>query len=250
MFPPMTARRTRFDLDLVLLVSWCNLAAAQELIVDQHCDLGLPQFFRNSAENLGPPWGQEFNPTLPFLRYADLFVDPGGGTITFLVNIRRATVDGQIVGTSSAVSVTGSSTAVAHAEFPVDVVLIPGQSYVLEPVPLAGTVLTIGFFDASGPTNCASGRFILSGTPMNGLELWFREGVIAAPPLVSVAMTSSNNLVLSWPDSSVKFVLQQRANLDHDTWLDLTNAPMLLSNRDQVHLPLNSGNQFFRLFHR
>jgi photosystem II stability/assembly factor-like uncharacterized protein len=56
------------------------------------------------------------------------------------------------------------------------------------------------------------------------------------------------NLNLSWIVPSTNFVLQQNADLT-TSWNTLTNTPILnLTNlQDQITLPLNNGNNFYRL---
>ena len=67
-------------------------------------------------------------------------------------------------------------------------------------------------------------------------------------PQLSISLTNPNACAISWSAPPVNnFVLQQNADLATTNWADVTNAPVLVSNRNQVVLSPAPGNTFFRL---
>jgi len=68
-----------------------------------------------------------------------------------------------------------------------------------------------------------------------------------AAPLLSIALSSINSVVISWPSPSTGFVLQQNADLTTTNW---TNSGFLVNDNGTTKSVTNSpptGNLFFRL---
>jgi hypothetical protein len=69
-----------------------------------------------------------------------------------------------------------------------------------------------------------------------------------APTLQArLAFTSTNTVVLSWPVFATPVVLQESANLSATNWTAVTNAPIVIGQRNQVVLTRSPGNRFYRL---
>jgi len=67
------------------------------------------------------------------------------------------------------------------------------------------------------------------------------------PPCLAAASTPTNTLVLTWPNPTPGFVLQQNAGFHATNWTSTTNLPAVVGNTLQVILAHPPGNQFYRL---
>jgi hypothetical protein len=77
-------------------------------------------------------------------------------------------------------------------------------------------------------------------------------GIIAAvqmpgSPLLSVSLTTTNTVLISWPYPSTGFSLQQNPALGTVNWTAVTNTPVLAGEQWQIVVPPQAGNKFFRL---
>jgi hypothetical protein len=69
-----------------------------------------------------------------------------------------------------------------------------------------------------------------------------------AEPQLSMQMTSTNTVVLTWPASAmITYSLQRSASLSTPSWVTLTNVPAVVNSQNQVTLPAPPGPSFFRL---
>jgi len=101
---------------------------------------------------------------------------------------------------------------------------------------------TIGQPDAG---TMSGGNYTLDG------GFW---GIVAAmqmpgePPL-HILRTTTNTIVLSWPNPSTGFQLQQTAVLNGPatSWADVTQTPVVANGNKEVILPFAPGNHSFRL---
>ena len=99
---------------------------------------------------------------------------------------------------------------------------------------------TIGQPDAGRMTG---GNFTLDG------GFW---GVIAAvqtpgAPLLAIERTATNSVIVSWPDPSAGFELQQNPDLNPTNWVKAATLPTVVGGQKQVVVPLPEGNRFYRL---
>jgi hypothetical protein len=77
-------------------------------------------------------------------------------------------------------------------------------------------------------------------------------GVFAAvqmpgAPLLSVSLTTTNTVLVSWPYPSTGFSLQQNGVLGTTNWVNESNPPVQVGQQWQLIVPPQSGNRFFRL---
>jgi hypothetical protein len=67
------------------------------------------------------------------------------------------------------------------------------------------------------------------------------------PPRLVVAVTPTNTVVLSWPNPTPGFVLQQNTTLGATNWTSVTNSPAVVGDTLQVIIAKSVGEQFYRL---
>ena len=130
------------------------------------------------------PVGQEFRPTDHSLDTVDLLMNSqSSSTGQARVRIRRSTITGPVLGTSTlfALSPPASPLTLARFRFLQPVALVPGDRYVLEVEHVVGSRLGV-FLTPGSPYS--RGRAIQSGIPQSGSDLWFRTGRLR---VVSVA---------------------------------------------------------------
>jgi hypothetical protein len=77
-------------------------------------------------------------------------------------------------------------------------------------------------------------------------------GLIAAvqtpgAPFLSVSVTTTNTVLLSWPYPSTGFGLQQNGAVGTTNWVGVTNVPAQVGQQLQVQLQRPAGNRFYRL---
>ena len=112
-----------------------------------------------------------------------------------------------------------------------------------------GGTSTGGVFSVSGTIgqpdagHMSGGNFTVDG------GFWGIIGSIQTPgsPLLSVFVTSTNTVVLSWPAPSTGFSLQQNSNLSTTNWSTVTNTVDNVGGNNQVRIAPPIGNRFYRL---
>ena len=72
--------------------------------------------------------------------------------------------------------------------------------------------------------------------------------VTGSTPLLSIASTSSNSLVISWPSQATSYVLQQNSNPGTANWEDVTNEVSVMGAANRVIVSPATGACFFRLY--
>ena len=107
-------------------------------------------------------------------------------------------------------------------------------------------------FPNGGMTGSLSGGVITlnwaGGDVTNGVSLQAVFNVnVPASPLLSIQLTSTNAVVISWPASSIGFSLQQSSILNPANWVNVTNTPVVTNGLNQVMVPPLTGRQFYRL---
>jgi hypothetical protein len=100
---------------------------------------------------------------------------------------------------------------------------------------------TIGQHDAN--VLMGGGNYSLTG------GFWSLIAAVQTPgaPLLSVAFSTSNAVVISWPYPSPGFGLEQNAALGTANWIAVTATPVQLRTQWQVVLSPPIGNMFYRL---
>ena len=112
-----------------------------------------------------------------------------------------------------------------------------------------GGTSTGGVFSVSGTIgqpdagHMSGGNFTVDG------GFWGIIGSIQTQgsPLLSVFVTSTNTVVVSWPAPSTGFSLQQNSNLSTTNWSSVTNVVQNAGGNNQVTIAPPIGNRFYRL---
>ncbi len=140
------------------------------------------------------PMGQSFTPVLPAVGFVQLeFLDftPGNGVgATVYVNLLSGSITGAVLSSTAPVSMPdGVDHSVSTFFFPSAVPVTPGTSYYLQPVVQSGDNpwnIVADFFNYSG------GTWYVNGQPNpDGLDLWFREGVVPEPSTWALALVAT-----------------------------------------------------------
>jgi hypothetical protein len=97
---------------------------------------------------------------------------------------------------------------------------------------------TVGQPDAGA---MSGGNFALSG------GFWY--GGSGPYPALSIRLEAANTAILSWPNPSTGYVLQQTANMDTPGggWTDVAQLPNVLGSNKEVTLPATGRFCLFRL---
>lgn len=100
---------------------------------------------------------------------------------------------------------------------------------------------TIGQHDAA-PTMTGGSYSLTSG-------FWSLIGTVQTPgaPFLSIQLTSTNTVIVSWPASATGFTLQQNNDLAAPNWLSVTNSVSVIGGQCRVMVAPPTGNQFYRL---
>jgi hypothetical protein len=107
------------------------------------------------------------------------------------------------------------------------------------PVPVGSTRCPGGYF--SGGKLALFGNYIYLAGGSDGLRVY------QLVPSLSVSR-SNNGIAVSWPVALVNdYILQRNVTLDSNGWQDVSTAPTVLNNRNQIVFLPSSTNAFFRL---
>ena len=61
------------------------------------------------------------------------------------------------------------------------------------------------------------------------------------------ARLAGNAVIISWPASTVGFVLQSESALFPATWVDATNAVVVVGSENRITSSVSNANKFFRM---
>jgi hypothetical protein len=102
---------------------------------------------------------------------------------------------------------------------------------------ISGTIGQPGVGTASGNNYSVTGGF------------WALIGAVQMPgsPLLSVYVTGSNTVVVSWRSPSTGFVLQQNPNVNSTNWANVSQTPADNGTNKSILISPPRGNLFFRL---
>lgn len=102
---------------------------------------------------------------------------------------------------------------------------------------------TIGQSDANTQPLIGGSYSLVSG-------FWSILAAVQSPdaPLLSITLTTTNSVVVSWPSPSTGFALQQNTDLNTTNWVGTSEA--LSDNGTSKFIIVNplTGNRFYRLF--
>ena len=120
--------------------------------------------------------------------------------------------------------------------------------------------LTWSTLDSGGGPS-AGGGFTLNGTigqPDAGVRLsgggftvtgGFWAGATESSPRLFVRLSGGNTVILSWPNPSTGYVLEQATNVDAPAggWSVVAESPVVVGTNREVSLPVEGTRRFFRL---
>jgi hypothetical protein len=112
-----------------------------------------------------------------------------------------------------------------------------------------GGTSTGGLYSVSGTIGQSDVGHLSGGNYSVDGGFW---GVIAAvqmpgAPLLSVSLTTTNTVLVSWPYPSTGYTLQQNGAAATTNWVNVTNPPAQVGQQWQWIAQPPSGNRFFRL---
>ncbi|HLX72913.1 MAG TPA: PEP-CTERM sorting domain-containing protein [Verrucomicrobiae bacterium] len=149
----------------------------------------------------GNPIGQEFTPTLTSLNFVDLYTQDfnfakgaTGGVVS--VEIRSQTINGPILGTSTADSLPGGFDGITRFNFTTPVALHPGSMDVIEIVHDSGDDWGVGIITPNNPPY-PGGQWILQGSRETEGDMWFDEGIAVPEPSALALFCTAGCLLLA-----------------------------------------------------
>ena len=99
--------------------------------------------------------------------------------------------------------------------------------------------ITVGIYNVG-----IDGLFDNAGNPVAPVTA---AGFLTPMPLLRVAITPTNSVLIAWPAPSPGFRLQQNAVLGTANWVSVTNAVNVVGGENQVTISPPSGQNFYRL---
>jgi hypothetical protein len=136
--------------------------------------------------------GQTFVPNFTEVSFIDLYLGTHGGRFgaqeeTIAVSLRDGSITGETLGQTDPVTVIYDGTGrflVQEFDFSRSLSLVPGQTYVFQPLHLGGDdlVTVVMATDHMGSSDFyPQGQLIWHGQSGDGVDIWFREGVVVVP---------------------------------------------------------------------
>ena len=187
----------------LMLVSACAWGQST-FIYDQQSstDDTVDQFYGGTImQDLPPPWGQSFTPSLAAVGFVRLMLNDGdlfdGRGATVYVNLRSG-ITGPILGSTAPVHMPNAFRGVPNFFFANPVPVTPGVTYYLEPIlqsgpPANGTWNIVGA--ASTDDGGYSGGSAYSGGNLHPpIERWFREGIVVPEPSAGLLLLVGSGL--------------------------------------------------------
>jgi hypothetical protein len=133
-------------------------------------------------QQLSPPWGQSFTPSLAGVDFIRLQLNdgqPGAGIgASVHVNLRSTSITGPILGATASVHMLAGFAGYPTFFFSNTVPLTPGITYYMEPIIESGSDfwnVLVSEYGYSG------GSYTAGGSPVLVSDLWFREGLYVVP---------------------------------------------------------------------
>jgi hypothetical protein len=123
-----------------------------------------------------------------------------------------------------------------------------GQSFAIDWFTIAGggasssggNYALVGTIGQASAGVQSGGNFVLSG------GFWSAISVMEIPGL-SLRLSPTNTVIVSWPAPSTGFELQQNSQVATTNWSNVIVSPTMVGDEKQVILPAPAGNRFFRL---
>jgi len=127
----------------------------------------------------GQPIGESFTPSLSSVGFVTLFLfdfENLNSGATVFINLRSSSITGPVLGSSMPVFMPFGFNGISNFSFSTPVTVQPGTTYYLQPFIQSGDEM--GWVATGG---YAGGSEFDQGVALTGKNLWFQEGVVAAP---------------------------------------------------------------------
>ncbi len=98
---------------------------------------------------------------------------------------------------------------------------------------------TTGTYDATASLNSSAAWLMQLAA--------FKPALPASVPRLRIFLTATNTAGLAWPTNAMRFTLQQNSDLTTTTWVDVTNAPIVVGGEIQVIIVPAASRQYYRL---
>ena len=110
-----------------------------------------------------------------------------------------------------------------------------------------------GDYEVSGTIGQADANPTMSGEDY-AVEggFWTLIASVQAPctPSLTISVTTTNTVIVSWPSASTRFVLQETPDANTANWSDSKLTPSFNGATSSVIVPVGVENRFFRLQYR
>lgn len=159
------------------------------------------------------PFGQSFVPSLSSIDFIQLYINGADTDATIYVNLWSGSIgdgillastlpdfiSGGTVNPANPFSPSGAFVGVTNFFFSMPVTLTPGTTYYFQPIvePGAGAVHVVMTDPTIGVDAYPNGLGFINGTP-NAWDLWFGEGVVAAPEPSAVWLILIGAISFCW----------------------------------------------------
>ncbi len=136
-------------------------------------------------------------------------------------------------------SITSVGTMELRAQYAIDWYTIDG----------GGGTSTGGVYSVSGTIGQPDAGTVMTGGNYSLTGGFWSAVAVQMPgaPLLSIAASPTNTVVISWPSPSTGFVLQQNTNLASTNWTAVATSPTDDGNIRSVIVSPQVGNRFYRL---
>jgi hypothetical protein len=126
-----------------------------------------------------------------------------------------------------------------HAQYSIDWYTIDG----------GGGTSTGGVYSVSGTIGQPDAGTVMIGGNYSLTGGFWSAVAVQTPgaPLLSIATTPTNTVVISWPSPSTGFVLQQNTNLASTNWTAVATPPTDDGSTRSLIVSPPVGNRFYRL---
>src|ERR1035437_2928049 len=112
-----------------------------------------------------------------------------------------------------------------------------------------GGVSTGGVYSVSGTIGQPDAGTMSGGGYSVSGGFWGIVSAVQTPgaPVLRIAGTSTNTVVVGWPTGPIAFALQQSGDLNGTNWVNAGQSPVVVGGENKVIVVPLTGNRFYRL---
>jgi len=128
------------------------------------------------------------------------------------------------------------------------------QSYSIDAFTVdgGGGTSTGGVYAVTGTMGQAdAGALMLGGNYSVQGGFWSIIAVVPSPgaPVLTIARTSTNSIIVSWPASSTNWELRESSDLKTANWSPVSLLPQKVGEHMEYIVTSPTGNRYYRLFY-